>query len=298
MNNKPQAIITIGCSASGKSTFAEDLCRRNPNEWVEVNRDNIRFKDCEKNWNKYKFTKKSENKVTVEWDRQLDSAMSCNKNIILSDTNINEYYRSILIKKLDINGYEVIIKEFPVEFDELLRRDMHRSGSVGYEVLLRQYITYQRRTVNKYEPTKGSNKAYIVDIDGTLAINTHRDIFNYTKILTDTPNEHVVNVIKGLMYLADYKIIFLSGRDDSCRKDTLIWLQTFINSKINDDALLMRRTGDRRKDYIVKMELFNNHIRNVNDVLAVIDDRKQVMECCWSVLGLNIINVGVLSERF
>ena len=46
------------------------------------------------------------------------------------------------------------------------------------------------------------------------------------------------------------------------------------------------------------MELFDNHIRNTYNVLAAIDDRKQVIECCWQVLGIDVINVGNATERF
>ena len=60
----------------------------------------------------------------------------------------------------------------------------------------------------------------------------------------------------------------------------------------------MRATGDFRKDYIIKMELFDLYIRNNYNVLSVIDDRKQVIECCWNVLGINVINVGNNHERF
>jgi len=298
MNIKPQVIITIGCSASGKSTFAEAFCRKRPYKWVEINRDNIRFKGVEKNWNNYKFTKRNESAVTNEWNKQLDKAIKDKWNVVLSDTNLNEHYRNKLIEKLKDRGYEIVIKAFPVEFEELLKRDRQRLGGVGYEVLLKQYINYQRQYVRKYEPIEGNVKVYIVDIDGTLALNKHRVIFDYSKVLTDIPNEHVINIINGLKYLNDYKIIFLSGRDDSCRVDTLEWLQSFVNPTIRNEDLFMRKTGDVRKDYFIKTELFDNHIRYKYDVLAAIDDRKQVIECCWNVLGVNVINVGNAAERF
>lgn len=123
MNTKPEAIITIGCSGSGKSTFAKLLCEKNSDTWIEVNRDAIRFKDVEKNWNKYRFTRKNEKLVTIEWNKQLDDIIELNKNVILSDTNLNEHYRSDLINKLKNSGYHVTIKYFPVEFEELLKRD-------------------------------------------------------------------------------------------------------------------------------------------------------------------------------
>ena len=41
MKNKLQAIITVGISASGKSTHAWKIAEQTG--WVEINRDNIRF---------------------------------------------------------------------------------------------------------------------------------------------------------------------------------------------------------------------------------------------------------------
>ena len=39
---KPQAILCIGISASGKSTWSEQLVIDNP-DWVNINRDDVRF---------------------------------------------------------------------------------------------------------------------------------------------------------------------------------------------------------------------------------------------------------------
>lgn len=36
------AMLTVGCSGSGKSTFAKEFIKYNP-DYVEINRDNIRF---------------------------------------------------------------------------------------------------------------------------------------------------------------------------------------------------------------------------------------------------------------
>jgi predicted kinase len=293
--NQLKAIITVGCSASGKSTFAKKYITKD--NWVEINRDNIRFLNKEKNWNNYKFTKKNEKDVSKKWDSELDTAISLNKNIIVSDTNINNYYRKKLIEKLELYNYDITIKFFDVEFEELLKRDRQRKAGVGYEVLLNQYIKYKRENIKQYQPLKNKEKIYIVDIDGTLAKASHRNIYDINKVITDEPIEHVVNIIKSLIN-SNYKIIFLSGREDSCRQQTCKWLQNNIYETITNDDLFMRTTGDFRKDYIIKMELFDLYIRNNYNVLAAIDDRKQVIECCWNVLNINVINVGNSTERF
>ncbi len=55
--------------------------------------------------------------------------------------------------------------------------------------------------------------------------------------------------------------------------------------------LHMRKTGDRRKDAIVKGELFDANVRGRYNVLLVLDDRDQVVKY-WRSLGLNCWQVN------
>jgi hypothetical protein len=73
------------------------------------------------------------------------------------------------------------------------------------------------------------------------------------------------------------KIIFMSGRHDSCREDTETWLKGFTQSDVPIE-LYMRATGDNRPDYIVKYELFQEHIAGKYRVLGAFDDRDQVVD--------------------
>ncbi len=58
-----KAIITVGISASGKTTFAKSLVEQG---WVDCNRDWIRFNVVAPgtDWSTYKFTNKHERDVT------------------------------------------------------------------------------------------------------------------------------------------------------------------------------------------------------------------------------------------
>lgn len=294
-----KAIITIGCSGSGKSTYAKELIKVNKT-LVELNRDSLRFKEQEINWNTYKFTSENEDKVTREFNILLNQYIKYKQDIIISDTNLNLKRLSSLEYNLKNNGYTVERKYFNVSFDELLKRNNQRKSGVPYEVLLNQYINYQRNynNIKKYSPNFNKRKAYIVDIDGTLSEKCNRNIFDYSKVQYDLPLEHITTIISSLYDTTDYKIFFLTGRDDNCFNETLSWLRKNVYPFVISNDLIMRITGDKRKDSIVKMELFDKYIRNNYNVLAVFDDRKQVIEECWSVLGVNIINVGKLNERF
>lgn len=56
-------------------------------------------------------------------------------------------------------------------------------------------------------------------------------------------------------------------------------------------ALFMRRTGDTRKDNIIKREIFNEHIRGKYNVLFVLDDRSRVVRE-WRAMGLTVFQVA------
>jgi hypothetical protein len=140
----------------------------------------------------------------------------------------------------------------------------------------------------------------LCDIDGTVALHTTdpdrwesvnlRSHYGYepNAVLDDTPNGPVIAVVRGLMLT--YTVIFVSGREETCRQQTIRWL---INHSMWTPpwALLMRKAGDYRPDYEIKLELFNEHIRGKYNVLLAIDDRNQVVRL-WRDLSLTCIQVA------
>ncbi len=125
-------------------------------------------------------------------------------------------------------------------------------------------------------------KAVIVDIDGTLAEKGDRNPFDYSSVDRDTVKEATKELVNAL-WKDRYKIIILSGREDSCFGMTRAWLDS---NMILFDELHMRKAGDRRKDSIVKKELYETAIKGKYDVRFVIDDRDQVVEMWRKELGL------------
>jgi hypothetical protein len=83
-------------------------------------------------------------------------------------------------------------------------------------------------------------------------------------------------------------MIFVSGRKDDCRDVTEAWLKA---NGFEYDWLYMRKTGDDRNDAVVKLDIFNEHIRNGYDVLGVFDDRNRVVNM-WRRLGLKCFQVA------
>ena len=139
--------------------------------------------------------------------------------------------------------------------------------------------------------------AFIFDIDGTLAIMDDRGPFDFSKVATDRVN-YPVKLI--LSFISSFnksnqkgKIIFLSGRDDSCYDQTLEWIKSNIVIDESDEeiTLLMRKTGDRRKDSIIKKEIYLDKIAPSFNVIAVFDDRDQVVDMWRKELKLTCFQV-------
>ena len=133
--------------------------------------------------------------------------------------------------------------------------------------------------------------AIICDIDGTIALRgDSRSPYDYSRVLADRPNTPIIDLVR--MLGENTHLIFVSGRDDSCREDTKQWLVDHLDIPYPDNVeLYMRKTGDNRKDAIVKQEIFETHIAPAWNVLYVLDDRNQVVDM-WRALGLTVLQVA------
>lgn len=143
-----EAIITVGISASGKSTWAEEFCTQHPGFYI-INRDEIRaliLKDKTGEdfaWNKWRW--KWEDEVT---DMQWEFIQECKetnsvKGIIISDTNLNPERNDALTEKLSTMGFNVSFKFFEIDLDVAIQRDRRRGHlKVGENVLRKQFIQF------------------------------------------------------------------------------------------------------------------------------------------------------------
>ncbi len=75
------------------------------------------------------------------------------------------------------------------------------------------------------------------------------------------------------LYSSDVKVIIVSGRDGACRPETEAWLD---KHGIVYDDLHMRTPGDSRADYVIKAEIFHEHIFPHYNVTGAFDDRFSV----------------------
>lgn len=133
-----KAILTVGISASGKTTWADMQ-----EDYEVISRDAIRFGVLFpgiRGWKDYKFTNQNESRVSAIQKAEILKACSGGRNIIIADTNINTKTRKGLVRELKILGYEVEYLVIHVSLENAIERDSHRRyESVGEGVIKQQY---------------------------------------------------------------------------------------------------------------------------------------------------------------
>lgn len=138
-----EAILTVGISACGKSTYAGLL------KHTEINRDDIRFgivmPEAKGDWKKYVFSKLNEALVNKEEENLLRQAVTDGMDIVVSNTNINTETRRNWIKRCKKAGYTVKLVVFNIPLKEAVERDSFRGKrSVGEKVITAQYEKLQK----------------------------------------------------------------------------------------------------------------------------------------------------------
>jgi phosphoglycolate phosphatase-like HAD superfamily hydrolase len=99
---------------------------------------------------------------------------------------------------------------------------------------------------------------FIFDMDGTLAEDAWRnehmrngDWDKYFSLCGEDPViEHVAHIARALSE-AGYTIIVVTGRSDSVRAETTLWLA---EHKIDAYLIFMRKKGDVRNNSVMKLE--------------------------------------------
>lgn len=291
-----KAILTVGIPASGKTTWAEQWCKKNPN-CLNINRDDIRVHLFSPSglYSDYKFSKEKEQRVTAYMYEQIQYCIDRGFDFIISDTNLNAGRRNDLIKNLCDAGCIVAEMPFRISFWEAVKRDSKRGDrSVGRQVIYRMYkqwLEYIGRPT--YEGTPNHPKAFIFDIDGTLARMEGRSPFDWDKVGEDSVIESTKAVLESLE-ASGYVIVIMSGRDGSCLVETVKWLEA---NGIPFDRFYIRPEGNTEKDSKIKEELFWRHVAPYYDVIGVFDDRPQVC-LMWNELGIPLFKVGELIPEF
>jgi hypothetical protein len=119
-----------------------------------------------------------------------------------------------------------------------------------------------------------------VDIDGVLADPGHRlhflerrpkdwDAF-FAAAPDDPPLAEGLAVARRLA--ADHEVVYLTGRPERCRSDTVAWLD---DHRLPPGRLVMRRPGDRRPARLAKISLLRR-LAAERPVDVLVDDDAEV----------------------
>jgi len=281
-----------GLPASGKSSWAkmyvEERLIDYGEKWKIINKDQLRLMLDNGKW-----SRENEKYIITARDMLILSALKADFNVIVDDTNfapihetnIKAYCQTLLEKEnIDV---KIRIKDFSdVSVDECIRRDVNRANSVGTETIRRMYNQYLKPQTTPLEYIEGLPKAIICDIDGTLALFKDSPYDrDFSKDILDDKVSHIVNTYHNM----GFKIIIVSGRKNKYLEITTKWLND--NKVAFEEIHMPRSEKDWRKDYILKEEVYNKHIKDKYNVFFVLDDRSQVVRL-WRELGIKTLQVA------
>ncbi|GAB3681854.1 hypothetical protein GCM10027589_51820 [Actinocorallia lasiicapitis] len=294
----PTLHITRGLPASGKSTWAKEWTAQDRARRVRVNRDDLRtmLDDGQH------IKGVTEQRVIAARDAAITRLLRDGYDVVSDDTNLPQKMARDLARLAHAAGAQFEVHDFTdVPLEVCVERDAARDRPVGADRIRELHLRFLAgrkhplplpedtgAPVVPYEAKPGTPKAVLVDIDGTTALISGRSPYDSSRVHQDRPNTPVIEVVRAL-HAAGHRIVFLSGRPAECRAETAAWLDLHVG--VAYDGLHMRPTGDSRKDSIVKVELFDAHVRDVYTVVCVLDDRNQVVEA-WRALGLTVLQVA------
>jgi len=294
-------VLTRGLPASGKTTWARAWVAEAPERRGRVNRDDLRHQL----FGAFRgLTLAQEAAVTEASRASVLALLGTGRDVVADDMNLRPKYVREWRRFVTSHGHTLETVELPIDVETAIERDAQRERQVGAEAIRSIAGKFTRRgvllpipddvaedvpEVDIYTPPARAELAVIVDIDGTLALHNGRSPYDLHLCGKDLPNPPVVMAVEHAR-AGGARIIFCSGREDSARADTEEWLDIHVD-RTDDEPLLMRAADDKRRDSIVKRELFDQHIRERYDVAYVLDDRNQVVQM-WRSLGLTVLQVA------
>lgn len=303
MSNELKIILCKGLPASGKSSWANEHIKENPN-FVKIEKDKIRedaslFKDGQ-----YNHKRGDESIVLKERDRLIRKAFSEGRSVISSDTNLVQKHITQLSNIAKQNKASVEIKDFlDVPLHDLIERDRKRKDSVGEQVIRRMFHTQVGKmpTFLKYDPSLPW--VVVSDLDGTLTKGPKdRSPYEWHKVGNDEINLGISHVLDGIRVIDYAKVFIFSGRNEVCRPETEDWLD---RNNIEYDKLVMRpqfledgKTENNLSDEIIKANMIEEHIAGKYNVLIWFDDRMRVSKMLRDVYGINVAQLGDTKYEF
>ncbi len=286
-------LMLKGLPASGKTTFAKKLVSGDIHDygqnWVRVNKDDMRAMLHNGKW-----SREREKKILELRDQIISDALFNGQNVVVDDTNFAPKHEEQLQKIARKHGAIFLVKMFDTPIETCIKRDLQRPNSVGEKVIRQMHDQYLKPPQEFYVPVSGTPRAVICDIDGTLAHMVDRGPHDYDRVEQDACDEVIADLLSTLVTKRGYEVILVSGRPDTCKKQTEEWLK---KHGIEYHRLFMRdhtrvdNNGNMVSDTVIKREIFDRHIRNSFNIQFVLDDRDRVVEM-WRQMGLKVFQVA------
>lgn len=292
--------ILTGLPASKKSTYA--LANRD-DKTVIVSRDNIRHAQ----YGVWHSPDMNEGWITQLEKQQIISAFENGYNVISDGTNL---HKSNVQKLYDLAAQfqaEVVHTYFEVPPETCIEYDAHREKKVGQKVINRMARkagindkgaiprhTYCYHEIREYDPANADpdlNPVIVVDLDGTVAMKSDRSPYDYSRVYEDSVVEDVMEVVQSVVNRPEkVDLVFLSGRNESCREQTTKWIDDKLNLSVPYDLHMRPSTEPNDPDFYVKDRLFEKHLSH-RRVYCILDDRRQVVQC-WRTKGVTCLDVA------
>ncbi|MFG3288215.1 hypothetical protein ACGF3G_05325 [Streptomyces sp. NPDC048179] len=122
----------------------------------------------------------------------------------------------------------------------------------------------------------------VFDIDNTLADTAHRQRFlerkprDWDAFFAAAPHDPPIaeGVALAVASAEECEIVYLTGRPERCRRDTLAWL---VGHGLPEGRVHMRRNGDRRPARHTKLEILRR-LAERREVRVLVDDDELVCD--------------------
>lgn len=309
-------VITRGLPGSGKTTYAKAWVSQDAAHRSRLNRDDLREV---MHGGPHGYDPALERAVTLAHQHGARALLLAGRDVICDDMNlqnrqVKEWMKLAAEVKVDFE----VVDLTNVWLETCIDRDSERGAQggrlVGADYIVKKYQQFIKgreyplplpefpagQYVEVYAPPRRLSdheapKCILVDIDGTMALMNGRGPFDWHRVGEDKPNKPIVDLvwmIENQCSPDTPEIIFMSGRDEVCRPETERWLEQL---GFGGHKLYMRPSlpdgVQQPADNIVKLALFDEHIRHSYDVQFVLDDRDQVVEM-WRKMGLTCLQVA------